>query len=166
MILNKTYLIYVVEDNKMLNRVTTEYLKKNGYTNVKSFHSGEECLESLKNGEIPDVVVEDYDMNGINGIDVLKIVKKKLHKTQFIFLTSNDDVEIAVNTIKYGAFDYIVKDKMAMEKLVYKLDMLSEFFLLQKKNTQAGWLRIALIVVVILVIILSAFLVYVLALLN
>lgn len=166
MILNKTYLIYVVEDNKILNRVTTEYLKKNGYTNVKSFHSGEECLESLKNGEIPDVVVEDYDMNGINGIEVLKIVKKKLQKTQFIFLTSNDDVEIAVNTIKYGAFDYIVKDKMAMEKLVYKLDMLSEFFLLQKKNIQAGWLRIALIVVIILVVFLSAFLIYVLALLN
>jgi DNA-binding NtrC family response regulator len=162
----KTYLIYIVEDNKILNRVTTEYLKKNGYTNVKSFYSGEECLESLKNGEIPDVVIEDYDMNGINGIDVLKIVKKKYQRTHFIFLTSNDDIEIAVNTMKYGAFDYIVKDKMAMEKLVYKLDILSEIFLLQKKYTQVGWLRIALIVVVVLVIILSAFLIYVLALLN
>jgi len=160
---NKNYLIFVVDDNKILNRVTTEHLKKNGYFNVRSFFSGEECLDSLKKRLIPDIVVEDYNMTGMNGIDVLKAVKKKHLQTQFIFLTSNDDIEIAVNTIKYGAFDYIVKDSMSMEKLVYKIDTLSEFLQLQKNNTQAGWLKIALIIVVLLAIFLSAYLSFVLA---
>jgi DNA-binding NtrC family response regulator len=160
---NKNYLIFVVDDNKILNRVTTEHLKKNGYFNVRSFFSGEECLDSLKKRLIPDIVVEDYNMTGMNGIDVLKAVKKKHLQTQFIFLTSNDDIEIAVNTIKYGAFDYIVKDSMSMEKLVYKIDTLSEFLQLQKNNTQAGWLKIALIIVVLLAIFLSAYLYFVLA---
>lgn len=162
----KNYLIFIVEDNKILNRLTTEHLKKNGCTNVRSFFSGEECLDSLKKGEIPDIVVQDYNMPGINGIDVLKIVKKKYPKTQFIFLTTNDDIEIAVNTIKYGAFDYIVKDNMSMEKLVYKIDTLSEFFQLQKTNTQVGWLKIAFIVVTSLVVILAFYLFYILKILD
>ncbi|MGE0018322.1 MAG: response regulator [Draconibacterium sp.] len=160
---NKNYLIFVVDDNKILNRVTTEHLKKNGYFNVRSFFSGEECLNSLKKRLIPDIVVEDYNMTGMNGIDVLKAVKKKHPLTQFIFLTSNDDIEIAVNTIKYGAFDYIVKDSMAMEKLAYKIDTLSEILQLQKNNTQIGWLKIALMIVVLLAILLSGYLYFVLA---
>ncbi|HCE58112.1 MAG TPA: hypothetical protein DER09_09875 [Prolixibacteraceae bacterium] len=159
---NKNHLIFVVDDNKILNRVTTEHLKKNGYFNVRSFFSGEECLNSLKKRLIPDIVVEDYNMTGMNGIDVLKAVKKKHPQTQFIFLTSNDDIEIAVNTIKYGAFDYIVKDSMAMEKLAYKIDILSEILQLQKNNTQIGWLKIALMIVVLLVILLSGYLYFVL----
>ena len=159
---NKNYLIFVVDDNKILNRVTTEHLKKNGYFNVRSFFSGEECLNSLKKRLIPDIVVEDYNMTGMNGIDVLKAVKKKHPLTQFIFLTSNDDIEIAVNTIKYGAFHYIVKDSMAMEKLAYKIDTLSEILQLQKNNTQIGWLKIALMIVVLLAILLSGYLYFVL----
>lgn len=158
----KNHLIYIVEDNKIMNRLTTEHLKKHGCTNVQSFYSGEECLQSLKKGEIPQIVVQDYNMPGINGIDVLKIVKKKHPQTQFIFLTSNDDIEIAVNTIKYGAFDYIVKDNMSMEKLAYKIDTLSDIFKLQKTNSQVGWLKIAFVIVVILVVFLSLYLFYVL----
>lgn len=163
---NKNHLIFIVEDNKIMNRLTTEHLKKNGCTNVQSFYSGEECLASFKKGEIPDIVVQDYNMPGINGIDVLKIVKKKNPQTQFIFLTGNDDIEIAVNTIKYGAFDYIVKDNMSMEKLVYKIDTLAEFFQLHKTKSQVGWLKIAFIIVTLLVIILSVYLFYILKILE
>ena len=158
----KNYLIFVVDDNKILNRLTTEHLKKNGYSNVQSFFSGEACLESVKKGMIPDVVIEDYNMTGINGIDVLKTVKKKHPQTQFIFLTSNDDIEIAVNTIKYGAFDYIVKDSMSMEKLAYKMSTLTEILQLQKANSQVGWMKIAFLIVAVMVVTLSLFLAFVL----
>jgi len=143
----------------MLNRLTTEHLKKNGYQNVKSFFSGEACLNSLKKGEVPDLVVEDYNMTGMNGIDVLKIVKKKHPQTQFIFLTSNDDIEIAVNTIKYGAFDYIVKDSMAMEKLVYKIETMTELMQLHKQNSQVGWLKFAFIALGVAVVVLTVYLI-------
>jgi len=41
-------LIYVVEDNKIYNRFISEYLKKQGYFNVKSFLSGEECIKKFR----------------------------------------------------------------------------------------------------------------------
>ncbi len=53
-------LIYVVEDNKIYNRFISEYLKKQGYFNVKTFHRGEDCMKIVSRGESPDIVIQDY----------------------------------------------------------------------------------------------------------
>ena len=132
----KNYLIFVVENNKIYNRLVTEYLKKQGFSNVKSLVSGEECIQTIENGEKPDIIIQDYSLDGINGLEVLKQVKKISPHSEFIFLTSNENMEVAVNTIKFGAYDYIVKDKMALEKVVYKMRKIVSMFKLQKKNSQ------------------------------
>lgn len=119
----KNILIYVVEDNKIYNRLVCEYLKKQKYTNVKSFLSGKECIKQVSKGEYPDIVIQDYHLGDLTGIDVLKNVKKHCKKSEFIFLTANESMEVAVNTIKYGAYDYIVKDTdLALKKVVFKME--------------------------------------------
>ena len=47
-------------------------------------------------------------------VEVFKRVKKLSPKTDFIFLTANESTEVAVSSIKYGAFDYIIKDEVAL----------------------------------------------------
>jgi len=119
-------LIYVVEDNRIYNRLVCEYLKKQNYTNVKSFLSGKECIKNVSEGERPDIVIQDYHLGDSTGIDVLKNVKNHSNKTEFIFLTANESMEVAVNTIKYGAYDYIVKDTdIALKKVVFKMEKIS-----------------------------------------
>ncbi len=119
----KNLLIYVVEDNKIYNRLVCEYLKKQKYTNVKSFLTGKECIKQVSDGEYPDIVIQDYHLGDLTGIDVLKNVKKHCKKSEFIFLTANESMEVAVNTIKYGAYDYIVKDTdIALKKVVFKME--------------------------------------------
>jgi CheY-like chemotaxis protein len=44
----KNNLIFVVEDNKMYNKLIVEYLSKNKFSNVKPFYSGEECVEAIQ----------------------------------------------------------------------------------------------------------------------
>ncbi len=155
-----TYRVFVVENNKIFNHLVSEYLKKKGFPNVTSIVSGEECVQLVKQGEIPNIVIQDYSLDGMNGLEVLKEVKKLSPKSEFIFLTSNENMEVAVNTIKFGAFDYIVKDKMALEKVVYKMRKIVKMFKLERKNHQIRMVMYAFLIFVAVLIII-AFLVFV-----
>ncbi|MBW6534408.1 MAG: response regulator [Mariniphaga sp.] len=132
----KTNLIYVVEDNQVYNKFITEYLKKQNFTNIKTFLSGEECVKAIDKGEKPDIIVQDYFLENMNGIDVLVQVKKKSPESEFIFLTNNESMEVAVNTIKFGAYDYIIKDKITPDKLMDRIRKILKIKNLEKRNKQ------------------------------
>ncbi len=133
--INKNLLIYVVEDNKMYNKIVVEFLSKQGFKNIKSFLSGNECVNTVKEGESPDVVIQDYHLEDINGIDVLMNVKKHSKKSEFVFLTGNTDMEVAVNSIKFGAFDYIIKDNdVALKKVVAGIENISKLLIIQRRH--------------------------------
>jgi DNA-binding NtrC family response regulator len=57
----------------------------------------------------------------MNGVDVLRKVKQVNPDPEFIFLTSHEDMEVAVNTIKFGAYDYIIKDKITLDKVMDRI---------------------------------------------
>ena len=72
----------------------------------------------------------------MNGIEVLKRVKKVKPHTEFIFLSGQDSMDVAINTMKYGAFDYIVKDQMTLEKMVNKINQIMSVTTLKKSKKQ------------------------------
>lgn len=155
MAVKKNRLIYVVEDNKIYNRIVTEQLKKNGYSNIKSFVSGKECLQSLEKGKYPEIVLQDYTLGDMTGLEVLKRVKSVSSETEFVFLTANESMEVAVNTIKYGAYDYIIKDEVALEKVVNKINKIGLLLDLNDKNKQIKIFKIAFIMLLALIVILA-----------
>lgn len=152
----KRPLIFVVEDNQVYNRLVVSFLKTNGYTNVEAFLSGEDVLTALETKE-PTIVIQDYLLGGISGIDVLKAAKAKYPAVEFIFLSGNDSIEVAINTMKYGAYDYIVKDQVALKKMVTKLNRIEAFQKLEIQKTTykkgISLFFVALAVFIILVII-------------
>jgi DNA-binding NtrC family response regulator len=125
-------LIFIVEDNMAYSKIIDYHLKHNQYPNVSKFTSGEECLKHLYLR--PDVIIQDYKLQGISGLNVLQRTKKLLPFTEFIFLSSQDSIEIAVNSIKYGAFDYIVKNEVALPRLLQKIDNIIKLQKLRKRN--------------------------------
>ncbi len=129
-------LIFVVEDNKVYNKLITEFLNKQGYTHVEPFYSGEQCVEAIKKGSVPDVVIQDYFLEKMNGVDVLRQVKKIDATPEFIFLTSHEDMEVAVNTIKFGAYDYIIKDKITLDKVIDRIQKIMKVKTLERKNQE------------------------------
>ena len=148
--MNNNLLIYVVEDNKLYNKLVVDFLQKQGMKNVKSFLNGKDCLNAVKQGEFPDIVVQDYYLEDSTGITVLQAVKKRSKRSEFIFLTANEDLEVAVNSMKYGAFDYIIKDNdIALKKVLDKIDKISKMLDLEKRNR---FIRMAMIVTLIVLI--------------
>jgi len=156
----KYLLIYVVEDNLVYNRMVCEYLKKQNYTRVKSFVSGNECIKAVMNGENPNIVIQDYFLDDLNGIDVLKAVKAKYKEAEFIFLTSNENIEVAIDCIAYGVHDYILKDKGdILKRLLDKINKVSKVILLRRKN-KIIWLSIIIAILILSLMIITGFLLY------
>lgn len=128
----KNPLIFVVEDNQMYNKLVVSYLKTNKLTNVESYLSGEDALQNMHKN--PDIVIQDYLLEGMTGIEVLIKAKKTNPNVEFIFLSGQDSIDIAINSMKYGAYDYIVKDQMALQKLVNKINKIKSINELVKSN--------------------------------
>jgi len=99
--------ILVVEDNSLLNWSMQEKLDQEGYR-VISAQTGEEALEKLST-EIPDLILLDIMLPGIDGIEVLKRMGSLTKEVVVIVLTASEVVQTAVEAMKLGAYDYISK---------------------------------------------------------
>jgi len=119
---SKFPLIFIVEDNSVYSKLIVSHLRSHKFINCESFTSGEACLKGITRE--PDIIILDYLMNGMNGLDVLIASKKRSPTTDFIFLSGQDSIEVAIDCIKYGAYDYIVKDEFALIKLSDKINKL------------------------------------------
>jgi DNA-binding NtrC family response regulator len=87
---------------------------------VTGVHSGKACLEALAKKDI-DVVVLDIKMPGMDGIETLKEIKKKHPLVEVIMLTGHGTIDTAVQGMKLGAFDYLLKPA-DFEELLTKLE--------------------------------------------
>ncbi len=113
-------IVFIVEDDAAFNKLISSYIKTKTEYEVYSFLSGEECLEKINRK--PDVVLMDYDLPFRDGIEVMSVFKKKSPASIFIFLSGQTNVKVAVEALKEGAFDYIVKDNHAKENALNKID--------------------------------------------
>jgi len=118
----KNPLIFIIEDSVVYKDLIVGYLHSKNYNNVKTFKNEEDCLNEI-NSE-PDVIVLDYSFTGINGLDLMTKVREESPLTSFVFLSGQNDVEIAVKLMKMGADDYIVKNEKAPHNLVKSIEHL------------------------------------------
>ncbi len=117
--------IFVVEDDILYLNLINKELEKMEYTNVKSFTTGKEAIQNLDTK--PDVALLDYFLEkDFTGMDILKKLKQRFPDTQVIFLTASDDINIAVDTMRNGAYDYIVKGDTAFIRIRHLLKKISE----------------------------------------
>lgn len=110
--------ILVVDDDKLANEFFTVTLKRAGY-NVDAVYSGEDAFDAVSAGTY-DIVVTDLKMKGMDGIELLKSVRKIQPETVVILVTAYGTVENAVRAMKIGAYDFLLKPVTpdALEMLV------------------------------------------------
>ena len=108
--------IFLVDDDVLCLNLYNQFLKQLGYNNVHMFDNGNDCLAGLDEFN-PDIIFLDYNMDELNGIDVLKQIKKFNPSITVLFISGQEDIEVAVNTIQHGALDYIVKSSLSTEKM-------------------------------------------------
>ena len=99
--------VLLVDDEKGYLNVLANRLSKRSINATKAF-SGTEAIQILRKNDF-HVVVLDLKMEDMNGIEVLKIMKKMAPELPVIFLTGHGSQEAALEGISLGAFDYLTK---------------------------------------------------------
>lgn len=100
--------VMLVDDEEPFVEAMERRLSKRGLT-VKTAFSGDEALQRLKQISHVDIVVLDVKMPGMDGLETLKHIKKEYPLVEVIMLTGHATVETAIDGMKLGAFDYLMK---------------------------------------------------------
>ncbi|WP_346856170.1 response regulator [uncultured Draconibacterium sp.] len=115
-------LIFIIEDSVVYKDLIVGHLQSRKFTNLKIFKSGEECLKNIHLK--PDLIILDYSTQGKTGLELMVQIQKEYPETDFIFLSGQNNLEVAVKIMKIGAADYIVKNDQAPYNLVKSIDHL------------------------------------------
>ena len=113
--------VLVVDDEVQFVETLVKRLGKRG-VKVRAAHSGQQALDALEGGGATrtDVVVLDVKMPGMDGLETLAAIKKAHPLVEVVMLTGHATVESAIEGMKHGAYDYLMKPcdiDVLMEKI-------------------------------------------------
>ena len=109
-------LIFIVEDDVIYQELVKNELVESQYSNIEVFSNGMDCVSNLY--KMPDIIMVDYNLDKkMNGIQVLKSAKSFDKDIQVIMFSAQEKLDVIINSIKYGAYDYVVKNEFAMRRL-------------------------------------------------
>ncbi len=134
--------ILVVDDEETIRFCLKEALEVEGYK-VHTEDNGENSLRLIKK-MIPDLVILDLKMPGMNGLDLLKEIKSYDQNILVILLTGHASVDSAVNAMKAGAFEYLEKPfkmehiKVVIERALSTQSLMREVSRLRAKANIVG----------------------------
>jgi DNA-binding NtrC family response regulator len=111
--------VLLVDDETEFRETLMKRLRKRNLL-ITGASSGEEALAVLERTPV-DVVVLDVRMPGMDGIETLRAIKKQCPLVEVIMLTGHASLEVAIQGMELGAFDYLMKP-MDIDELVYKLE--------------------------------------------
>lgn len=109
--------LLVDDEGEFLETLVKRIQKRN--VNATGVNSGEEALAFLGKNPV-DVVVLDVRMPGMDGIETLRELKRQYPLTEVIMLTGHASLEVAIEGMELGAFDYLMKP-VEIDDLLYKL---------------------------------------------
>jgi DNA-binding NtrC family response regulator len=157
--MNQIKTIFIVDDDATQAMMLQDFLSKYSTMTIHVFGSGEECLKNLSLK--PQIIFLDYnfDMAGkdaMDGIDILKEIKRHDPEIEVVMFSGQDKIDVAVNTIKYGAFDYIVKNESAFHRsenvifnIIKRLKLMQEARLYKRLTFLLGITLVAWIIATI-----------------
>lgn len=147
--MSKHLKVALIDDDIPNTEVLRDFLIRNGYSHVDKYHDGESFVESLDRFDERAVVL-DFDLSGggdMNGLEVLDAIRERSPSTHVIFFSGQDSLEVAVEALKNGADDYIVKSNAAFALVKTSLDKVYDIQVLRtnEKRSQRMSLLFALL---------------------
>ncbi len=134
----KEFRVLVVDDEDDFREIFIKRLKKREL-NVTGAESGEKALQILDK-QLFDVVILDVKMPGMDGVETLKEMKRMRPLMEVIMLTGHSTVESAIDGMKLGAFDYIMKPA-DLDELLEKMSQACEKKRAHEQKIQESRLR-------------------------
>lgn len=157
--MNQIKTIFIVDDDAVQSMMLQDYLSKYSSISIHVFNSGEDCIKNLSLK--PQIIFLDYNFDlagkdAMDGMEILKEIKKYDAEIEVVMFSGQDKIDVAVNTMKYGAFDYIVKNESAFHRsenvifnIIKRLKLLQEARLYKRMTILLGIALLVMIVVAI-----------------
>ena len=111
--------VLLVDDEVSFVETFSERLELRDFEISKAF-SGEEALEILNENKNVEIVILDVKMPGMDGIETLTEIKRKYPLVEVMMLSGHADVTSAIDGMKQGAFDYLMKP-VDMDQIISKV---------------------------------------------
>jgi two-component system OmpR family response regulator len=158
-----TQYIFLVDDEPIQNEMLKDYIGERFQYKIKTFESGEDAVKELNLN--PAIAVLDFHLNSHlpnaqNGVEVLKMVKQMSPATQVIMLSGQDKLEVAIDSMKYGAYDYVIKGETAFSRMENILNNINELRSIKDSNNTYKKVISMLGVAIVIVLIISVVLVF------
>ncbi len=116
--------IFLVDDDPFCRQLIEQSVRNAGYDNVQAFAHGAACLDALI--EEPAIIFLDQLMDNVSGTDALKAIKRFNPDIYVVLVSGQQQVQVAVDSLKYGAFDYVVKDEHLADRLALVLSKIEK----------------------------------------
>lgn len=125
--------VYLVEDDEIYATILAHKLKLFGNFFIATFGSGEEVLANLD--PAPDIIILDYGLPGISGLETLHELNKRNLPSKVIFLSGHEEEELIVECLEAGAYEFLVKDQDVAKKVYSTVARIMEDNSKQKKKS-------------------------------
>lgn len=117
----KTNKIFIVEDNIFYGNLLMSRIEDLGYSNIELFTSGEDCIKDIH--KQPEIIFLDHNLPDGKGLNILKEIKSTYPHIQCVMISGQATIGVAINALKYGATDYLLKGK---DDDIYKVESVIE----------------------------------------
>lgn len=129
--------IFLVDDEPIQNEMLKDYISERFSYQIKTYESGETALQDMNLN--PEIVVLDFHLNSHlpdaqNGVEVLKKIKEQYPAVQVIMLSGQDKLEVAIDSMKHGAYDYVIKGETAFSRMENILNNINELSSIKAAN--------------------------------
>lgn len=121
---NQAKKVFLVDDDPFCRQLIEHAVRSCGYREVRAFDNGTACLDALT--DEPDIIFLDQMMGSVSGTDALKAIKRFNPDIYVVLVSGQQQVQVAVDSLKYGAFDYVVKDERLDERLAAVLGKIEQ----------------------------------------
>jgi DNA-binding NarL/FixJ family response regulator len=111
----KELIFFIVDDDPFFSSLIVKKLNLLGHSKIEVFNTGFECIVNLKMN--PSIIILDYQMEKMNGLDILKEIKRVNPSTHMVMVSSQEKVNIALELIENGALSYIQKSSSDINKI-------------------------------------------------
>jgi len=155
--------VFLVDDEPIQNEMLKDYLSERFKYKFDLYENGEDALRNMY--EKPEIIILDYHLSAHNpaaknGVQILQELKERYPDVYVVMVSGQDKIQVAVDSMKYGAYDYIVKGETAfarMENTLNRINELHDARLVQQSYKKS---LVFLIIAFIGIILLSVYLLY------
>lgn len=127
--------ILVADDDAFVRDMLCAILESVDYT-VETASNGSEALKKYLSDKSFDLIISDMNMPEMSGLDIIKEIRRDGNIVPIIILTGNSEIAIAIDALKSGANDYLLKDENIQDTILIAVDKVMENYRLKQQNNK------------------------------